>query len=192
LVQDIYIRPPWTAERIEYTPGLDDLGKIRVDLISTWQDGLGLVLYSGHASVHQWGAENFIHIEEVPLLSNNSRLPVLLEMTCFTSSFHVPAFPTLDESMVRSPAGGAVAAWGSTGLGVAAGHTELAEGFVQEVLYGEVGDLGTAALAGKIMLAARQPAHLDLVDTFTLLGDPAMRLHGRSIPSAIYIPSLWR
>jgi hypothetical protein len=132
-------------------------------------------MYTGHASIHQWAAEQLFHLEEIADLSNGKRLPLVLEMTCFTGAFQVPGFSTLDESLVRKAAGGAIAAWGPTGLGIATGHEALAEGFLQ-ALAQEQADLGTAALAGKLNLLERAPVFTDLVDTFGLLGDAATRL----------------
>ena len=132
-------------------------------------------MFTGHSSIHQWAHEIFFHLEDIPFLDNGQHLPVVLEMTCFTGSFQVPGFTTLDEDLVRKPGGGAVAAWGSTGLGIATGHQWLAEGFLNSVYMDGASELGLAALAGKINLAGIG-AYSDLIDTFTLLGDPATRL----------------
>jgi hypothetical protein len=52
---------------------------------------------------------------------------------------------------------------------------QLAQGFKEEV-FQDGASLGAAALAGKLNLLEDQPYYLDLIDTFTLLGDPAMNL----------------
>jgi hypothetical protein len=100
---------------------------------------------------------------------------VVLEMTCFTGFFHHPEYPTLDESLVRQANGGAIAAWAGTGLGVGTGHAKLQQGFYQAVMQQGQTILGAAALAGKMELFAAG-YHQDLLDTYTLLGDPALRL----------------
>jgi hypothetical protein len=139
----------------------------------SWQNGTGLLVYTGHSSIHQWGAERFFHLDDVANLSNGARLPVVLQMTCFTGSFAQPFWDTLDEALLRHPNGGAVAVWGATGLGVGTGHDALASGFLQSLIgQNEVG-LGTAVLSGKLNLFTNRPANLDLLDTFTLFGDPA-------------------
>ena len=120
----------------------------------------------------------------MPPLENDSRLPVLLEMTCLTGTFHVPAGQSLDEALLRHPDGGVVAAWGSSGLGVSTGHHWLAEGFMDSVYHLELDDMGTATLAGKLNLVT-VGAYTDLIDTFTLLGDPATKLE-RSY--SLYMP----
>lgn len=181
---------PHPVERFYYTPLENDAGTIRSALKEAWQAGSGFMFYTGHASIHQWAVENFFHLEVVSSLSNGGRLPILLEMTCFTSSFHLPAFPALDEALLRHPAGGVVAVWGPTGLGISTGHSDLVEGFLQSFVHQGHADLGLATMAGKLNLAANHSVHGDLIDTYVLLGDPAMRLEPMLDPwsKTIYMP----
>ncbi|MCB0213515.1 MAG: DUF11 domain-containing protein, partial [Anaerolineae bacterium] len=104
-------------------------------------------------------------------------------MTCFTGFFHHPKTTTFDESLLRRSTGGAVAVWGSTGLGVGTGHDRLQAGFYQTISQNGGPDLGTAVLAGKLKLSALG-YYQDLLDTFTLFGDPALRL------SSVFKPDL--
>jgi hypothetical protein len=149
-------------------------------LLGDWNQGNGVVLYNGHASAQQWGADVLLHINDLPSLNNGSRLPVLVEMTCLTSSFQVPDVPTLDETLLRRSGKGVVAAWGPTGLGLSSGHMLLASGFLDQITADPGSTLGTAIGEAKLKLAATAPAQNYLLDTFTLLGDPAMKLNTRS------------
>ena len=105
-------------------------------------------------------------------------------MTCFTGRFHEPGGATLDETLLRAADGGAVAVWGATGLGVATGHQSLAQGFLASTLQRHEGTIGVGTLAGKLELVASGSSALDLVDTFTLLGDPATNLNLTLVPWA--------
>lgn len=167
--------PPLAPRRLYFDPLKISPEQFQSSLRDTWNRGTAMMLYAGHASIHQWAVERFLHLEDVSQLSNGERLPVLLEMTCFTASFQVPGYPTLDESLLRHPNGGVIAAWGSTGLGISTGHKWLAQGFAGEV-FQEGASLGSATLAGKLSLLEEHPYYLDLIDTFILLGDPAMDL----------------
>jgi len=167
--------PPLIPQRLYFDPANNTPADFRRTILDTWIAGATLLMYTGHASIHQWAGERVFHLEDVSGLKNENRLPVVLEMTCLTGSFQVPGFPTLDEELLRQPGGGAVAVWGATGLGIASGHHWLAEGFLFNTFRVEEADLGTATLAGKVNLATAN-AFLDLIDTFTLFGDPAMRL----------------
>ena len=81
-----------------------------------------------------------------------------------------------------------MAVWGPTGLGVASGHETLAAGFLGSLLDSPLANLGTAALAGKLKMAASSPASPDLIDTFTLLGDPATRLAAAARLQNLFLP----
>jgi len=182
-----FVKPPLVSQRLYYTPPTFSAEEISKTLFQDWNDGTGIIMFTGHASVHQWAAERFIHLEDISALKNKARLPVVLEMTCFTGSFQVPAFPTLDEALLRYSDGGAVAVWGPTGLGVATGHESLAEGFYESIFQGGQRNIGTATLSGKLHLSTQNPGSPDLIDTFTLLGDPATRLN-QSHTRLIYLP----
>ena len=171
------------AQRLYYSPDYTP-SEFRSLVNQVWDDGNGLIMFTGHSSIHQWAHEILFHLEDVPGLDNGGRLPVVLEMTCFTGSFQIHDFPTLDEDLLRQPGGGAVAVWGATGLGIATGHHWLAEGFMETIYQDGISEIGSAALAGKLNLAA-VGSNPDLIDTFTLLGDPATKLE-RSYQ--IYVP----
>jgi hypothetical protein len=161
-------------------------------LLSDWNRGAFLIQFTGHASWQQWAAERFFHLEDLHTLHNARRLPVVAEMTCFTGAFQRPE-PTLDEALVTLPGGGAAAVWGATGLGVSTGHGYLSEGFFRNTFDHEADTVGEAALAGKLALFANGQ-HLDLMDTFVLLGDPALRLNRDIVPwsARIFLPLVSR
>ncbi len=189
-----FISDPWSATRAYLNPP-GGMGKDEVytAVMSQWNTGRGMVVYNGHSSIHQWGAERLFHLDDVAGLTNGGRLPVVLQMTCFTSAFQEPFWDTLDEALLRKEGGGAVAVWGATGLGVATGHGELANGFMQTIIKDGTPQIGQAALAGKTLLLANQPAYLDLLDTFTLLGDPATRYNYDFWPGyATFLPTVQR
>jgi len=171
------------AQRLYYSPDYTP-GEFRTLVNQVWDDGNGLIMFTGHSSIHQWAHEILFHLEDVPGLENEARLPVVLEMTCFTGSYQIPDFSTLDEDLLRHPGGGAVAVWGPTGLGIATGHHWLAEGFMETIYQDGTSEIGAAILAGKLNLAT-VGSNPDLIDTFTLLGDPATKLE-RSYQ--IYLP----
>ncbi len=170
-----FISTPWLAERAYYNPpsGMDR-DEMYTAVVNQWNAGRGLVIYHGHSSVHQWGAERLFHLDDARELVNDGRLPVVLQMTCFTGSFHDQNWDTLDEELLRREGGGAAAVWGATGLGVATGHDQLAGGFLQTIITDGTPQIGKAAVAGKVRLLGAG-VYPDLMDTFTLLGDPAMR-----------------
>ncbi|MFZ5919255.1 MAG: C25 family cysteine peptidase [Chloroflexota bacterium] len=187
-VYNSYIASPWVGQRIY----LDELaaGTARQETLAAWNRGALLMSFTGHSSWHQWAVEELLHIHDVPDLHNGPQLPVLLSMTCFTGFFHHPEYATLDESLLRLAGGGAVAAWSPSGLGVGSGHDRLHQGFYQAVFtHGQI-ELGAAILSAKLALYGQSPGHVDLVDTYHLLGDPAMSLNLtiRPWPYSVFLP----
>ncbi|MFN3762396.1 MAG: C25 family cysteine peptidase [Anaerolineae bacterium] len=161
-------------------------------ILGDWNRGAFLIQYFGHSSWQQWMRERVFHLDDLPSLHNSRRYPVLAEMTCFTGAFHRPE-PTLDEALVTRPEAGAVAAWGPTGLSVTAGHRFLADGFFRAVFSDTVGTVGEATLAGKLNLVGA-PQGSDLLDTYVLLGDPALRWNRTIVPwsAHLYLPLVVR
>jgi hypothetical protein len=187
-VYDEYITDPWIGERV-YLDALSD-EEARQRTLSAWQRGALLISYAGHSSWHQWAVESLFHVRDVAGLHNDRRWPVMLSMTCFTGHFHHPEYGTLDESMLRQDAGGAVATWSPSGLGMAIGHDLLYQGFYKAVFANDVARLGPATLAAKLDLYASSPGLVDLVETYHLFGDPGLPLELtiRPWPHSIYLP----
>ena len=177
-----FIQAPFTPRPIYYAPPATTVTDTHQAILTRWNAGAGLILYHGHSSVRQWAAERLFHRDDVAALRNARQLPVVLQMTCFTGLFHEPGGTTLDETLLRAAEGGAVAVWGPTGLGVATGHQQLAQGFLASAFQRHEGTIGAGTLSGKLKLVASGSSALDLVDTFTLLGDPATNLNLTLVP----------
>lgn len=192
LMASAYVASPFTAQRIYFTPPATMISTTRQAVLDHLTAGALIVQYTGHSSWQQWATEKFLSLEDLPTLRNDRRWPIVLEMTCFTGAFHRPD-PTLDEGLLTQNGGGVVAAWGPTGLGVGTGHSSLDDGFFRAVFGDRVSTLGQAAWTGKLSLATAGQ-HLDLLDTFTLLGDPALILNRTIIPwaSHTYLPIVFR
>jgi hypothetical protein len=137
--------------------------------------GTLLLSYIGHASIGRWAHEQLLTNAHIPALTNRDRLPVVLSMTCLDGYWFYPNQPGLTEDLVRAPNGGAIATFSPTGLGVATGHDVLERAFYQAVFHNHVRRLGPATLAAKQALYATG-SHADLLNTFVILGDPALRL----------------
>lgn len=187
-----YLFAPFHAPNLYYAGNPATLPAFRHSLTTTLNTGPGMLIYLGHSWLTFWAQEMFFGVADVPALTNGARLPLALQFTCFTGSFHDPTLDTLDESLVRHPTGGAVAAWGSTGLNVAVGHQQLAQGFLDSLARQRNPEVGAGVLAGKLQVAALGDAP-DLLDAFTWLGDPALRYPLDSLPDQfLYLPVIRR
>ena len=136
------------------------------------------VSYVGHSGKDTWAEEQLMNQTMIYSLRNGPCLPIVLAMTCYEGSFH-DASPTqviLAEEFVRRPVNGAVASWSPTGFGLASGHDLMEQGLFLALFHNGVKQLGTAIDYGKQYLVLKAPPgkYLDLIDTFGLLGDPAL------------------
>ena len=149
--------------------------------------GTLLVNYIGHASIINWAQERLFGVSDILALANSGRYPVFLAMNCYDGYYIYPRpdIPCTGESVVRAENKGAVASWSPAGLGVATGHHYLNKGFFQAMFFDGVEELGPATLEGKLWVYNSGANH-DLIETFHLFGDPALRLN---VPKReIYLP----
>jgi len=135
--------------------------------------------YIGHGSYSSWAGEPgtvLFRTADIPLLTNGAQQPIVLGMTCLEGNYFQPkpSSSAVAEVATRTADRGAIASWSPTGQGVASGHDYLNRGFLQALLTTGVKSVGEATLAGKLNLwtAGASP---DLMDTFILFGDPALR-----------------
>ncbi len=148
-----------------------------------------LVHYVGHGSISGWaGQPVLLQNANVAQLGRAPRLPVVLEMTCYTGYFHFPGLRSLAEAWLAAPQRGAVAVIASSGLGLAEAHATLDFALLAELVGHEPTTVGQALLAAK--LAAAAGGLPEDVDTFHLFGDPAMPLRSaRPVPVATALPT---
>lgn len=150
-----------------------------VDVIS---QGQLFVSYIGHAAINVWAHEWLLVGKssvrnDVAAMTNGPRLAIFLDMTCLSGNFADVVREAMQETLLNAAGGGSVAGWAGTGFGVAQGHDRLHSGLFRAVYDQGVTRLGLATVAGKQALwAADGEQHADLLDTFALIGDPALRI----------------
>jgi hypothetical protein len=148
----------------------------RAALVKGLNEGYLLTHYLGHGVTAGWSQELILRRADMPTLTNGGRLPVFLDMTCMTGFFDHPSQASIAEAAVRAPAGGAVAAFSPTGFGVATGHDILDSTFLDGLFRTREARLGALAVSAKLALGAATTAYDDLLETFTVLGDPALTI----------------
>jgi hypothetical protein len=169
---------------------------------AAFSEGAGIVTYVGHAHQWQWAATDpgvpdgyLLGMYDADALTNGGRLPIVLALTCLSSAFQTPAYSgtTIDERLVLAPGGGAVAVWGSAGLGVARGHDALVRGFLRALWENpaRTPTIGELTLAGYREVHATASCCHDLLRTFVLLGDP-MTPARVPHPMPVYLPAVRR
>jgi len=141
-----------------------------------FKEGYGLIAYFGHGSVNMWGKDRIFTTEDVADLSNLTRLPVVLNMTCLTGLFTHPKVMSMMETLLWHDNGGAVAVLAPTSLTLASSQSVLSQAFIDTWVQ------RAGATVGDIFLEAQQkvPGNTqdleDVLLTFLLFGDPALKL----------------
>ena len=147
----------------------------RNKLMAYFQSGAGLIHYTGHGGVANWSGKGLLKAADVAGMNNTNRPPVVAALSCLVGRYEAPGVNSLGELLLRKAGGGAVAAWGPSGLSRNDPAKELGAAFYRAVLQEGAGTLGLA------VLQARRSLQSDLFrqDTFgvyNLLGDPALRI----------------
>lgn len=171
-------------------------------IVEALNAGVLLAGYVGHGSILGWGDESIFRTknplqpdgpanpDHVERISNAGRLAVVTVFDCLNAFYVNPFSVSLGERLALDPDSGVVAFWGPSGLtppniqhrvGAALYRAILEEGTVR------LGDAARVAFAA----AASDPNLVDVVHTWVLLGDPALRLRVNHAPS-LELPVLIR
>ncbi len=175
------------ANRPDLTPVYLDRGvavsdaAMKASIVSEFGRSPLLMAYVGHGAEDLWGTGNAFTAEDA-LTVTNLGLPIVVGLDCLNAYFYEtdPNKKSLGENLILNPSGGAAAFLGFTTMTVPTAQLSLQTAFQNELTtetnlpYHEVrlGDLQRRAKQ-----ATPVTAHsLDAVKSFSLLGDPTMRL----------------
>jgi len=139
-------------------------------VVTSINQGPRVANYFGHGSNGIWSGAGLLSSDDTGALTNTNRLSVFTMMTCFNGYFQDPYNDSLSEALLKSR-GGAVAVWASTTLTEPAGQNVIAAEFYRLLFGLQPITLGDAARAAKNVTN-----DADVRRTWTLFGDPAMRL----------------
>ncbi|ABK19673.1 C25 family cysteine peptidase [Syntrophobacter fumaroxidans] len=168
------LMPSWLTRDKVYLSTMSP-SAARSKLLEALSSGVLAINYIGHSAVDSLARERILTASDVPSMTNAPRLPVLFGMTCVVGQFGIPGYDSLAEALIKHPAGGAVAVWAPTGM--VQNQESLA---IDEGLWCGLGGIGGAALGEVIAEAGRNYAngggHRYILETFELLGDPALEV----------------
>ena len=139
-------------------------------------DGASIVNYIGHGGGGIWSSSRMLDFEDPEQnLTNISRLPLIISMTCYTGSFDSNR-NSLAEELLRSENGGAIAVIGATSIGLLQGDYLLNLEIFDVIFNQRTENMGAILAKAKTQFLINAPGFLDLTEVFTLFGDPATRL----------------
>ncbi len=135
-----------------------------------------MVSYVGHGSTQLWGRHGDLLTPDAVRSdwTGGSRLPFVMAMNCLNGFFHgIYGEESLAETLLRTPAGGAVAAWASSGLTSSATQRIVSRELFRLLFTDGTLTLGEAAARAKQVIGQR-----DVRRSWIFFGDPATRLAG--------------
>jgi len=179
---EAHMPAPYAATKIYYKVTHATAAAANAAVLAAIEEGRLLAYYNGHASVDFWASEHLLDVADAQALANGGRLPFAVPMTCLEGYYIHPSrvdrnLSSLAETLVRNPAGGAIASWSPTGMGLFDGHGYLDRGLFQALFHDGNYRLGPATTQAKLALYAGTGGYRDLLDTYLLLGDPALALN---------------
>lgn len=182
----------------------DDTGeakeRAKADVIAGLDNGALMTIYTGHGDIDQWADEHMIDSYDVlgyvlgtktkeGILKNFEKPSFVITLNCLNGFFPVPNEDwvknegnpgdiPLAEAFLKLNRRGAVAVWSPTSLGYTWAHSALA-GHLFDALFKDGTDIiGEAILKGKTLAYRNDDISEDIVNMYTLFGDPATRLKG--------------
>ncbi len=160
-------------------------------LTQSWSAGAALLAYSGHGAVYRWAHEPLLTNQQLSSLRPGSGWPFIFSLDCLDGYFMMPpGYPgytdtrSMAEVALTLPGRGAIAYFAPAGLGTIDDEQSMAR-----VLYDALFRRGVRRL-GDLTQVARRASSTHLAQTYTLFGDPGMKLVLR--PQALYLPLLLR
>jgi hypothetical protein len=166
-----------------------------------------LVNYNGHGNAGQWSSTPMLKSSTVvsstgtPVLTNSNAStglqPLIIQWGCNVALFtHPQSGGTIDDDLVVEPNAGATLALGSTGEDFAFEEETLAGGISGDTgpdgngyLYGylskgyTIGQAMTRAKDDVMTLYSGSQTYVDVVDSYEILGDPALSLGLPIVPT---------
>ncbi len=144
-----------------------------------------LVHFIGHGGRYIWRTgppdltrnHDLFTLDHVADLQNGDRMPMVLSMTCYSAPFDHPSADSIGERFLREPDKGAIAvfaaSWRNTPI------PQFSEAAVNELMVPGA-TIGEALMRAKHVLTNKHQR--TLIETYNLLGDPAVVLKRPSLP----------
>ncbi len=192
LEQEFYLKPPVTSIMAEWMQPycLDGrvMVKTRPDLPVSYNDldtliseanrGVNWFYFIGHGGTRIID----VGVERPDVFSLKGKYPFFLTMSCNTAHFAEPFETGLNERFILSRENGAIATYGTSGLGEIGHDNVLSDGLFDGMLKKGVRTYGELSrFAKNYLIAWSKPRGNDeitrsTVDQYALFGDPATRL----------------
>jgi hypothetical protein len=169
----------FSVEKV-YLAGYPAVNQATQAIVSAINSGVFLVSYVGHGSVTAWTGALLFDTSKIGLLQNPDHLALFCMFTCLNGFFAGPFGYCLAEALVAADNRGAFACFAPTGWGYPWEHAILSNALMAGIFGRQMDTMGLTTTKAKIA-AFSQGTSVDILKTFTLFGDPSLKLRDRVI-----------
>jgi hypothetical protein len=175
--------------------------QLRADMKTALDAGVGIYNYRGHGAIRYWAREDntseyLLSMDEPHIADfweNTGKPTVIISADCLDGNFSDLTFsggtyvdvPALSETFLETQDVATAAHWSSTGLGLNGEHTFLHQGFYDGLIVEGHERIGDAIVYAKTSYVNANAGHISEIYSFTLQGDPALRMPTPNAPTAI-------
>jgi hypothetical protein len=164
-----------------YLSEYENVEAVTQDIIQAINAGTVVTNYTGHGSINLWAGEIIFNFEDVALLNNPDKLTFVVTLNCQNGffSYSQPFRGTSDslaEAFLKADDKGAIGMFAPTGLGYAKDHEILANELFGRLFKDEETELGFLTTTAKIEAVTNYGVSKDILEMYTLFGDPNLRL----------------
>jgi len=146
------------------------------EIVDIFNSGVSVLNFIGHGGGGVFFDAELFLLEDIVLLNNATRLPVMFSLTCFIGYFDNPWTPSLGEELFRADGKGVVATFGSAGRAWLYGDYYLNNALFQSLFVDGTRNLGQVTTEAKWQMMAWSSSYWDHVENYNLLGDPALKI----------------
>jgi len=172
LLAEESVPPRYVVSRVYGASAEDPASVVAQELAA----GSLIVNYAGHGSIDTWSEDRLFSSEQIDSLGNDGRQPMMILMSCLLGFFGHPERDAMAEELLLAEDGGAVAVFAPSSLTLSSDQGPLNRALMKVLLEEDAPAVGLAILEAKRSVAAETQGQRDVIETFTLLGDPAFRL----------------
>ncbi|HEY81284.1 MAG TPA: hypothetical protein G4O05_09455 [Caldilineae bacterium] len=160
----------------------DVADECRDEIVNTLEGSGALLLnYIGHATKRYWAEERLLDQTALAALHTQGQWPITLAMSCVDGFFHESqqGVKSFAEANVLA-AGGSIASWSATSLGLVNPHQMLEKGFFLAMFHDRLPTLGEVTRSAKLYVDENAPQgssrYQEVIDAYILFGDPALKI----------------
>ncbi len=147
------------------------------NIVSAFDEGLLMVQFLGHGGRYIWRTgppdlkknHDLFTLEHLDTLTPTEKLPFVISLTCYSAPFDHPTADSIGEKLLRLEGKGAIGVF-------AASWRNSPSSNMGRIVMDELSAPG-ATIGEGLMRAKRQLRSPTLVETYNLLGDPAISLN---------------